>query len=394
MPNVDPRTGLPGGSGPAAEEDRCARRERRLAEIVSRVEALERAVSPPVLPASGPEKARGRRGKAGTCRREDDVRPFARPAVVMSRCLLGEACRYDGRALPAGFAGKLLPHVRAIPVCPELSIGLGVPRAPLRVERAGKGGPARLVQPSTGRDLTRRLAEFRERFLRELPRVDGFLLKSRSPSCAVRDAKEFPPGGEDVPRARGPGVFAEAVLALFPLAAVEDEVRLARPRSREHFLTRLFTTAAFREEVGRRPSWGRLAGFHARNVLLLETLGREARRDLAGLAADRGRRSARAAAAAYETRLRAALRRPPTVAAHLGVLLAVADRLGTSAGTRAKARFLDALAGYRAGRLPLSAPVAAARALAGEHAAADLAAPTYRHPVPPELAEADPGGRG
>jgi len=75
--------------------------------------------------------------------------------VVSSKCLEFEACRYNGVMIPDPFVRKLIPLADFLPVCPEMEIGLGVPRDPIRVV-SEKGG-LRLIQPSTGLDCTEKM---------------------------------------------------------------------------------------------------------------------------------------------------------------------------------------------------------------------------------------------
>jgi uncharacterized protein YbbK (DUF523 family) len=167
-----------------------------------------------------------------------------RPIVVISRCIDFDACRYNGQVIRASLRDELEPHVELRPICPELEIGLGVPRDPVRL--VGSPGGLRMVQPSTGRDLTQRMEHFAGDFLAGLDEVDGFILKSRSPSCGVRDAKLFHSEAEDAGHDAGPGLFAARVLERFPDAAVEDEARLSDPRVRAHFLTKVGASASLR----------------------------------------------------------------------------------------------------------------------------------------------------
>jgi uncharacterized protein YbbK (DUF523 family) len=160
----------------------------------------------------------------------------ARPVVVVSKCLLGERCRYDGKMLSLPWIKELDLRVRFVPVCPENGIGLPVPRDPIRLVKTDQG--IRLVQPLTGRDLTAKMRSFSRRFLKELA-VDGFILKVGSPSCAVRDAAVYEENGEVLEEMR-PGLFAEAVLDQFPMLPVEDEERLAEPSEMLRFMGRLF----------------------------------------------------------------------------------------------------------------------------------------------------------
>lgn len=174
-----------------------------------------------------------------------------RPRVVVSQCLGFAAVRYDGQVLESRFVDALRDHVEFVQVCPEVGMGLGVPRDPIRIEATA--GDIRLVQPSTGRDLTEAMHRFAETFLDGLGEVDGFILKSRSPSCGIRDTKRFRPGAEDPLDDLGAGLFARAILERFPHAAVEDEARLADPGHRNRFLTRLWAAEPYPRTLRMRP---------------------------------------------------------------------------------------------------------------------------------------------
>jgi uncharacterized protein YbbK (DUF523 family) len=156
-----------------------------------------------------------------------------RPVVVISRCIDFDSCRYNGKVIRASLREKLEPLVDLRPICPELEIGLGVPRDPVVLDR-DETGTRRMVQPSTGRDLTEAMRSFATRFLDSLDEVDGFILKSRSPSCAIRDYEG------------GPGLFAAHAMARFPDAVIEDEARLADDAARHEFIDRVFAIASER----------------------------------------------------------------------------------------------------------------------------------------------------
>jgi len=158
------------------------------------------------------------------------------PVVVVSRCLLGERCRYDGKLVSAPAVLRLGKRVTFVPVCPETGIGLPVPRDPIRLVKTNRG--IRLVQTRTGADLTAKMRFFCRQFLTGLE-VDGFTLKARSPSCAVRDAAVEDDDGEPTEETRA-GLFAATVLDRFPMLPVEDEERLAEPAVMSRFVGRLF----------------------------------------------------------------------------------------------------------------------------------------------------------
>ena len=159
-----------------------------------------------------------------------------RPIVVVSKCLLGERCRYNGETISAPAVLSLSNQVEFVPVCPETGIGLPIPRDPIRLVKIGTR--IRLIQTRTGRDLTAKMRSFCRRFLAGLE-VDGFVLKARSPSCAIRDAAVHEHGGEVTEETR-PGLFAAEILGRFPGLPVEDEERLEEPLVTLRFMGRLF----------------------------------------------------------------------------------------------------------------------------------------------------------
>jgi len=113
-----------------------------------------------------------------------------KPIVVVSKCITFSPVRWDGTIIASEFVEKLKPYVEFVPVCPEVEVGLGVPRSPIRL--VSKDGRIRLIQPSTGLDLSEKMEAFAERFLGSLNDVDGFILKSASPSSGFRNVKIYP----------------------------------------------------------------------------------------------------------------------------------------------------------------------------------------------------------
>ncbi|MBT3435363.1 MAG: DUF1722 domain-containing protein [Nitrospinaceae bacterium] len=233
------------------------------------------------------------------------MQKFPRPTLVISRCLELTPCRYDGARVPFDFINHLLPHVKLLPVCPEVEIGLGTPREPIRLIRPGSA--TLLLQPKTGARLTRKMRSFAKEYLAGISTADGFILKSRSPSCGIRDTKIFPNLHATHPIDKGAGLFAEAVLTKFGHLAIEDEARLTSPANREHFLSKLFTLAAFRA-LKKSPTPRKLARFHDEYSPLLAAHSPKegaTRAEIAPKFTDIDKRLP-----AYEAHLRLALARP------------------------------------------------------------------------------------
>jgi uncharacterized protein YbbK (DUF523 family) len=186
---------------------------------------------------------------------------YARPIVLVSSCLEFERVRFDGQVIPCRIVRELEPFVEYVKVCPEFSIGLGVPRPPIRIVK--KGGEERLVQPKTGEDLTDKMNSFSRDFLEKLGKIDGAIFKSDSPSVGIREIKVYKDAEKSPVVDKTCGFFSRHVVKKFKFYPIEDEKRLINPKIRHHFLTSLFTLASHRscreknslDELFRKNQW-------------------------------------------------------------------------------------------------------------------------------------------
>jgi uncharacterized protein YbgA (DUF1722 family)/uncharacterized protein YbbK (DUF523 family) len=305
---------------------------------------------------------------------------WPRPRLVSSACLELEACRYNGQAIRARFVPRLATYVELIPVCPEVGVGLGVPRPPVRLVSADGGAP-RLVQPATGRDVTEAIESFAASWLDGVGAVDGFLLKSRSPSCGPRDVKVY--AGNGIPRnERVPGLFAAAVAERFPLAPMEDEGRLTNYRLRHHFLTRIFLAARLRA-LPATPS--ALVAFHASNKLLLLAHSEPDARELGRLVANADRLSPEEAKRRYAEGFARALHSPARTGPIVNALQHAAGHFSRVLTAAEKRLFLDTLAALQEGRGSLEGPATLLRGWTARYGMPWLADQTLFDPYPAPL---------
>ena len=277
---------------------------------------------------------------------------WPRPRLVVSACLGFAAVRYSGELIPDKVVAALKAHVDFVPVCPEVEIGLGVPRPTVRLVR-GEDGP-RMVQPKTGEDLTERMRAFSRAFLSGLGEVEGFILKNRSPTCALKDAKVYAYADQGGAVGHGPGLFAQAVMAAFPLLPKEDEGRLTSARIRAQFFTRIFGLARLR----RLRDLGELMAFHARYKLLLMAYNQKETRALGRLLGEARGKAFQEVLRAYEAGFLRATEKPYRLGAMADALLHAFGHFKKDLSAREKAHFLDLLLDFREERAPLEAPLA------------------------------------
>jgi uncharacterized protein YbgA (DUF1722 family)/uncharacterized protein YbbK (DUF523 family) len=301
----------------------------------------------------------------------------------VSACLLGEAVRYDGGHKRDVFLTETLaPFVQWVPVCPEVELGLGVPRDTLRL--VGDGRAPRLVVERTGQDLTATMQRFARGRLDELAPLDldGYVLKRASPSCGLFRVRVY--GETGVPGAAGRGIFAAALVERFPALPVEEEGRLNDPAIRENFIERVFAMARWRAFAARRPRARDLVAFHAAQkfAVLAHSPAHYAR--LGRLVAAAGALTG-AMLAEYAQLLMEALAVRATRTRHVNVLQHLAGFFKTRLEADERAELVEVIAEYRHGLVPLIVPITLIRHHVRRLAIAYLRDQVYLSPHPKEL---------
>ncbi len=273
-----------------------------------------------------------------------------KPVVIVSRCLGIEACRYNGEIIRDDLTSALANFADIISVCPESDIGMGTPRDPVRIVE-NKDGKF-LHQEKTGNNYTEAMANFSESFLQSRIIADGFILKSKSPSCAIHDARIYNGFSPTAMHHRGAGFLGEAVLIHHPLSPVEDEARLSNFSIRENFLTRLFIFAMLRRlsDAGIHE----LLEFHRRNKILLMAYGHSGQKQLGHILGDYTE-NYNAVYTAYAETFRKHLSTIPTYKNRINALVHAIGGMKKELKSTEKKLFADSLEDYRKERLPYPA---------------------------------------
>ena len=308
--------------------------------------------------------------------------------IGISACLLGQEVRFDGghkrdRFLTEAFQA----YAEWVPVCPELEMGLGVPRPTLRLEKADSG--TRLIMPKTGGDYTADMLAFAEERVGRLATMDldGYVLKSRSPSCGMERVKIYPPAGSSGSfAAKGIGHFAAVLMRRLPHLPVEEEGRLHDPPFRENFVSRLFAYQRWRALVAEGVTRAALTTFHAAHKYQLmahnQTGLREAGRLLANPDAFTSDEELAAAYLAEFTRI---MKRTPTRRNHTNALQHMMGYFSKKLDAEDTAEIANAIDDYRCGLLPLIVPITLIRHYVRKFDVSYLQDQVYLFPHPHEL---------
>lgn len=299
--------------------------------------------------------------------------------------MLGERVRYDGGHKRDNYVADVLGrYFRFVPVCPELDIGLGVPRETLRLVRTRDG--IRMIAPTSGADHTATMREYARRRASQLRDLGlrGYILKKNSPSCGMSRVKTYTEAGMPAPSDRG--LFADALMTLLPLLPVEEEGRLNDPRLRESFIVRVFAYDRLTRLFDGRWTVGQLVTFQATEKLLLMAHAPEAQRRLGRIVADARHGGRSEIRERYTEEFVGAIAKPPTTRRHVNALQHMLGYFRDRLDPKARQQLRDAVEDYRHGIVPLVVPLTLIRHYVVLLDVDYLRDQSYLQPHPKELA--------
>ena len=159
-----------------------------------------------------------------------------KPVIGISSCLLGEPVRYDGKhkhALP--IIEHLAQNFSFHSFCPEVAIGLGVPRPPIHlIEKHQQIYCVDVSDPSI--DVTKQLIQCCQQQDWQHS-LCGYIVKARSPSCGWQSTP-ITPTKETSPPFFGSGIYTDQLIKQHPNLPVIEEEQLNNPIFLEDFIQR------------------------------------------------------------------------------------------------------------------------------------------------------------
>lgn len=156
-----------------------------------------------------------------------------RPVIAVSACLLGENVRYDGGNRRDETVLSLTTEFDLRPFCPEVGIGLGVPRPTLQLVREEDGVHVLGVEDRS-RDVTTALKNYAGEMAGQWTDVRAVIFKCRSPSCGLDTTPLHDVAGQVIGVTSG--AFAAEIAQRFPNLPLTDEEMLCGLQSRKLFL--------------------------------------------------------------------------------------------------------------------------------------------------------------
>ena len=306
------------------------------------------------------------------------------PRIGISACLLGREVRFDGGHKRDRFlTDEAAPFVEFVPFCPEVGIGLGIPRPTIQLRMVE--GEVRLRssrQPDN--DYSDAMRDYGLAQVESLADCCGFVVKKGSPSC----------GMERVPvvineagyRSRdGVGIFAATLRQQLPLIPMEEEGRLHDPQLREAFLERIYALHRWHQLEDPERNVEGFIQFHSRHKLMLMGRGDRYYRELGQLVAGVTVAELAQRRTRYITRFMEVLALGASRGRTINVLQHIMGFFKEQLSADDKQELLTLFSAYRMQRTPLITPITLLRHHLRHHPDPWLAGQYFLTPYPEGL---------
>ncbi|MEM7293293.1 MAG: DUF523 and DUF1722 domain-containing protein [Pseudomonadota bacterium] len=302
--------------------------------------------------------------------------------VAISECLVGGEVRHDGSSKKSSLPHKELEGLFDFqPVCPEVSIGMGVPREAIRLTGDVKN-PQAVGTKSAHINVTRELREFANEYVPQLDEVDGYILMKNSPSCGLFRVKVY---GEPAtpPINEGRGIYAAEVVRQRPWLPFEENGRLTDPELRENFVTRAFVHAHWRALSGKGIEAKHLIAFHSAYKYLLMAHSVPSYQKLGKLLSNLST-NIEDIANTYFLELMRGLSSVASRGGHANVMSHLQGYVKNDMTSSARQELANLIESYRKGEVPLMAPLSLLKHHLGQHEAVYAWDQFYLNPHPPQ----------
>ncbi|WP_426595796.1 YbgA family protein [Pectobacterium brasiliense] len=308
------------------------------------------------------------------------------PVIGISGCLTGSAVRFDGGHKRMNFVmDELAQWVTFKPVCPEMSIGLPVPRPALRLVQTAEGDIHMRFSHAPHDDVTEKMADFAETYLSHLGPLSGFIVCAKSPSCGMERVRLYDEKGNRG-RKEGVGLFTASLLEKYPWLPVEEDGRLHDPVLRENFVERVFALHELNTLHANGLTRRALLDFHSRYKLQLLAHHQAGYREIGPFVASLHEwENLDDFFVAYREKLMTILKKPASRKNHTNVLMHIQGYFRNQLTLRQRGELREVILHYRDGLLPILAPLTLLKHYLAEYPDRYLLTQNYFDPYPQSL---------
>jgi len=297
---------------------------------------------------------------------------------------VGKPVRYNGEAKRRHtFIDKLAEHVTLVPFCPEVGIGLGVPRETIRLVANDEGVRAMDSDTHT-KDYTDDLSAYADTTLANNPDLAGYVLVKNSPSCGMTRMKLYKPNGNLLDHS-GVGIFAKRLQELNPNLPVEEDGRLNDAPIRESFAARIYVYQDWLETKAAGLSANTLIQFYARYKYMVMAHHINCYKQLGPLLAGAGKQDPEVLGEQVIGLIMTALKKPATRKGYTNALQHVRGYLKRDLAADEKRDVDDAIEQYRTGIVPLIVPMKLIQFQFNRHPNEYISGQVIMQPYPDEL---------
>ncbi|WP_371377985.1 YbgA family protein [Thalassotalea aquiviva] len=302
--------------------------------------------------------------------------------IGISACLLGENVRFDASSKPSHFCQKEFSEfVNYKAFCPEVAVGLPIPRATIRQIR--KDDVIQVSRPDGSGNVTDALSEYGKRVAKLAENFSGYIFCAKSPSCGMERVKVYSEDGKGS-TSDGVGVFAEQIMKANPLLPCEENGRLNDAIIRENFVARVFAYKAWQDLVKSGLSKHKLTTFHSRYKYTLLSHSPKSYKSLGRLLA-RADLALQEQADAYIAEFMATLKIKATRKNHANTLQHIQGYFSKHLTGKEKNELCEHINAYREGLVPLLVPLTLIKHYLLEFPKEYLAKQHYLDPHPESL---------
>lgn len=304
--------------------------------------------------------------------------------IAVSACLLGEKIRFDaGHKHDHFITDELGKFATFISFCPE-HLAFGTPRPTVRLVYIDNS--IRVHSSKTGEDLTDVLMQTSHAELSKLEEehLCGIILKSKSPSCGIKNSLVYRENGMSY--GKEDGVFAALCRERYPLLPIEDEGRLHDAWLRENFVMQLFAYDAFEQFKANTPTLGKLVHFHTIHKFMLQSKDEVLYRELGNIVSNHENLSFEILMKTYEFRFKTAIGRKSSIKRTRNVLEHLTGFFKKELTASEKETLHTQIDDYSNKIIPLIVPLSTISLYAKKYNIHYLLEQTFMNPYPKTLA--------